>query len=234
MDHAASTVVLTGRLAAVLGNDAPDLTLTGTYTVVVVDVPEHRRREATGLLAELDGRPADGREVLAGPYGGDGVILAPTGSSGSADRFVEGIGLNGRFYAATAYCGCDALATGFSEAKNLLALALAAERGPGLYDIDDFLVEYAALRDPVVSARLVAMVRSLLHSEGLYETLKAFVRCGHNRGRTARELFVHRTTLDYRIRRITEITGHDPTSGHGGKVLTAAVTLFSALENTRR
>jgi DNA-binding PucR family transcriptional regulator len=67
----------------------------------------------------------------------------------------------------------------------------------------------------------------LLSCERLYETLKAFVRCGHNRARTARELFIHRTTMDYRIRRIEEITGYDPASGRGSQVLAAAVTLFS-------
>lgn len=129
-------------------------------------------------------------------------------------------------HAAFAGAARDLLRAGHREATDVLDLALAAERGPGLYGVDDFLVEYAAMRDPAVAAKLVAIVRPLIGSDRLFETLRAFVRCGHNRGRTARELCVHRTTVDYRIRRIEELTGKDPAFGRGSQVLSVAVTLF--------
>ncbi|WHT22758.1 helix-turn-helix domain-containing protein [Crossiella sp. CA-258035] len=197
------------------------------YTVVVFRAGQLGPAGVAGLLAELDGQLVDGQEVLAGCHGDHAVLLVP-GSTGEqrVRRLVADL-LPSPLCAAMATCGPSTLTAGYDQAANVLALALAAARGPGLYGIDDFLMEYAAMRDPAVSARLVAIVRPLLGSDRLYETLTAFVRCGHNRGRTARELFVHRTTVDYRIRRIAEITGYDPTSGQGGQVLAAAVTIFA-------
>jgi len=184
----------------------------------------------TALLAELDGRPIAGHELLAGRYRGHAVLLVPgNGGEQHARRILADVELRlGRpLHAAFACCDRDVVPAGYREAAQVLGLVLAAEREPGLYEVDDFLFEYAALRDPAVAAKLVAVVRPLLDSDRLYETLKTFVRCGHNRGRTARELCVHRTTVDYRIRRIEEITGHDPTCGRGRELLSVAAVLFA-------
>jgi PucR C-terminal helix-turn-helix domain len=199
------------------------------YTVVVFRV-----NGIAALLADLDGRPVAGHELVAGQLRGNAVLLVPGGlGEPCARRIVEEVELRlGRPLHATFACyGRDVLRAGHQEAADVLDLALAAGRAPGLYSVDDFLVEYAALRDPVVAAKLMAVVRPLVGSDRLYETLRTFVRCGHNRGRTARELRVHRTTVDYRIRRIEEITGYDPTFGRGSQVLSVAVTLFVRQEN---
>ncbi|WP_370037478.1 helix-turn-helix domain-containing protein [Nocardioides sp.] len=41
----------------------------------------------------------------------------------------------------------------------------------------------------------------------------------------ARTLFVHANTVRYRLRRITELTGHDPTTPRGGLALQLALIL---------
>lgn len=198
------------------------------YTMVVFRVRRQGRIAVIGLLAGLDGELVDGREVLAGCYGDNAVILVP-GAAGAAHarRLIEDIGvlLGGPLSAGMADCEPGTVVAGYGEAAKLLALAMAAGREPGIYAIDDFLMEYAAMRNPVVSERLLAIVRPLLSHAHLYQTLRAFIRYGHDRGRTAAELAIHRTTVDYRIRRITEITGHDPGSAKGGQLLAAAVTL---------
>lgn len=207
------------RVHRLLRGDPPDEPLPDTCEVVVFWIQERRRALVTGVLASLD--------VCAGACENHAVLVV-TGST-DARRLVDDVGrvLGTPLCAATARCGRETLVDGYREAAKVLDLALAAEREPGLYRIDDFLIEYAAMCDPVVSARLMNIVRPLLTCDRLFETLKAFVRCGHNRARTARELFVHRTTVDYRIRRIEEITGYDPAGGRGSQVLAAAVTLFS-------
>lgn len=43
----------------------------------------------------------------------------------------------------------------------------------------------------------------------LYETLKAYLSCVQNAEKTARELYIHRSTLFYRLRKIKEVTGLD-------------------------
>jgi hypothetical protein len=192
---------------------------TGMCTVVVFRIQERRRAVVIGALAELDGP-----EVFAGSVDDNAVVLAPRGEGARVVGELQEL-LGTSLCAATADSG--SFVAGYQEAAKVLDLALAAERDPGLYHLDDFLIEYAAMCDPAVSARLMNIVRPLLSCDRLYETLKAFVRCGHNRARTARELFIHRTTMDYRIRRIEEITGYDPAGSRGSQVLAAAVTLFS-------
>ena len=44
----------------------------------------------------------------------------------------------------------------------------------------------------------------------LLQTLDAFYRCGQNIARTAEALFVHLNTVKYRLKRVFELTGHDP------------------------
>lgn len=225
------------RVRRMLHDDArgtADQALAKTYTIAVFRIEEHRRPVIIGALAELDGRPIDRHEVIAGPYENNAVILVPE-SDGMrhARSLLDDIeaAAGEPLCVTTAEAGLDTLLDGYAEAATLLELALAAERAPRLYRIDDLLLEYAAMRDPTVSARMMNIVRPLLGSDRLYETLKAFVQCGYNRGRTARELFVHRTTVDYRIKRIEAITGYNPAAGRGSEVLATAVTLFS-LHNT--
>jgi hypothetical protein len=201
------------------GGPAAADALPDTCEVVVFWIQERDQALVTGVLAALD--------ACAGACEDHAVLVVA--STADARRLIDDIGhlVGTPLCAATARCGRETLVDGYREAAKVLDLALAAEREPGLYRIDDFLIEYAAMCDPVVSARLMNIVRPLLTCDRLFETLKAFVRCGHNRARTARELFVHRTTVDYRIRRIEEITGYDPAGGRGSQVLAAAVTLFS-------
>jgi len=51
-----------------------------------------------------------------------------------------------------------------------------------------------------------------LHRSDLVATLEAFLRCNNQIKDTAKELFVHRHTLKYRLNRIHELTGLDPES----------------------
>ena len=44
----------------------------------------------------------------------------------------------------------------------------------------------------------------------LLQTLDAFYRCGQNTARAAESLFVHLNTVKYRLKRVHELTGHDP------------------------
>jgi DNA-binding PucR family transcriptional regulator len=47
------------------------------------------------------------------------------------------------------------------------------------------------------------------HNTDLVDTLRAFFEQNANASETARKLFVHRNTLNYRLRRIAEIVGLD-------------------------
>jgi DNA-binding PucR family transcriptional regulator len=59
----------------------------------------------------------------------------------------------------------------------------------------------------------------------LLETLDAFVAAGGVLEGTARTLFVHPNTVRYRLRRIADITGLNPTSPRAAYALAAALTI---------
>ncbi len=114
--------------------------------------------------------------------------------------------------------------SGYREASQILDLAHATRRPPGVYRLENFLVEYAVIRHAFVSGSLASIVARLMTTQPvLYETLEALVRADFNRNDTAQNLFVHRSTLDYRIARIAQMTGQDPMSRRGAQVLRAAL-----------
>ncbi len=92
-----------------------------------------------------------------------------------------------------------------------------------MYSISDVLVEYAVIRHEEVTENLVAVIKPLRAHAVLWETLTALIDADYNRNKAAKNLFIHRSTLDYRLQRIASVTGCDPTSGRGVQLLTAAL-----------
>ncbi|NGY63267.1 PucR family transcriptional regulator [Lentzea sp. NEAU-D13] len=115
------------------------------------------------------------------------------------------------------------IADGYREAADVMRLVVAGRRPGGVYNISDVLVEYAVTRHEHVTRSLVSILDPLRAHPVLWETLVALVDADLQRNQTARNLFVHRSTLDYRLQRIAGITGCDPTSGRGGHTLVAAM-----------
>ena len=67
------------------------------------------------------------------------------------------------------------------------------------------------------------MIQPLRQNEVLWETLLAFVHADFNRNAAARGLFIHRSTMDYRLQRIAKATGCDPLSSRGAQLLSSAL-----------
>lgn len=131
--------------------------------------------------------------------------------------------LNGQGWLATARRPTADLVQGVTEAADVLRLVLAGRRPSGAYTISDVLVEYAATRQTPVIDKLISVVEPLSGHAVLWETLTALIDADYNRNEAARRLFVHRSTLDYRLRRIAALTGWDPASGRGAQLLTTAL-----------
>ena len=66
---------------------------------------------------------------------------------------------------------------------------------------------------------------ALLESGEALATLRAYLEGSRSIEAAARTLFVHANTVRYRLRRITELTGHDPTTPRGGLTLQLALIL---------
>lgn len=91
----------------------------------------------------------------------------------------------------------------------------------------ELLPERALLGD---AAAVTAMIEHLVvplaaAGSALAETLDAYLDCGGAVETCARQLFVHPNTVRYRLKRIGEITGRDPTNPRDGYVLRIAATL---------
>jgi len=83
----------------------------------------------------------------------------------------------------------------------------------GAVTVADLLPELLLARSPQLAAALRARVLGPLEdyaskrSPELLDTLEAFVGCSLDRRRTAERLSIHANTLDYRLRRIEQLTG---------------------------
>jgi DNA-binding PucR family transcriptional regulator len=107
------------------------------------------------------------------------------------------------------------LAAALTDMRMLLGFAR-RQGMQGAIEVDGFLLELLLGRSPDLADRVAARVLGPLdayaerRSSDLLETLEAFLACELDRRRTAQQLHVHPNTLDYRLRRIAELTGLEP------------------------
>jgi hypothetical protein len=107
------------------------------------------------------------------------------------------------------------LAGMLDDARRLLELAVG--RGHrGVVSLDDLVAERVVLRAPEIGESLSDAVFGPLDAHdgqrgsNLAETLTAYLASGLDRRRTADALHLHPNSVDYRIKKATELTGFDP------------------------
>lgn len=98
---------------------------------------------------------------------------------------------------------------------------------------DDLLAERSLAGDALAKQTLVEKIYKPLaaNSAELLETLTAYLDCGRSLEATAKALFVHPNTVRYRLKRITDVIGWDPTGAHEAFVLQVAMVLGSMQDN---
>ncbi|MFI9450052.1 PucR family transcriptional regulator [Amycolatopsis sp. NPDC052450] len=178
------------------------------------------RRKLRRLRAELD-RQVRG-QVLATltPDGGTALLPAPAPAAELSTRDWSWLGRLvadvGRSTGADLTAGVVAaapadVAESVTVARKVLHVARSFGKPPGVYRLDDLLLEYQLSRPSEALDRLAARLQPLEAGEDLLETLEAFLRSGGRRP-TATALHVHPNTVDYRLRKIHELTGLDATN----------------------
>ncbi|MFD8497607.1 PucR family transcriptional regulator [Amycolatopsis sp. NPDC059657] len=197
-----------------------------------VDAAIALRRKVRRLLAELDHATAG--SALSSVDGVGGIVLVPTEMS-EVDwaRWTAVIERAGRSAGAPITAAIElaepaAVPSAATRTADVLDVVRWFDRPPGLYRLDDILVEYQLTRPGVARDRLAALLEPLAAHPDLLETVRCYLAHDLNRRRTASLLHVHPNTVDYRLRRIHELTGIDPTHPAGIPRITAALAARQA------
>jgi sugar diacid utilization regulator len=118
----------------------------------------------------------------------------------------------------------DGVARAAGQARDVLGLARRLGRPPGVYVLSDVLLEYQLTRDSDARPLLAGLLDPLDSNADLVRTVEAYFAHDLDRRSTAGALHVHPNTLDYRLRRIGQLTGLDLARPSGQQLLAAALT----------
>jgi hypothetical protein len=211
----------------------------GSRLVLVIgraDEQQARTGRADEQQARI-GRADDGRAPSGGAPSGEQP--PPAEDAGGQPTFLEiAAGLEPGFGPGPVVLGDtvpDLVAASRSARAALagFAAARAVRNAPRPTAADDLLPERALAGDPLARSTLVSRIHGPLkehHSPELLVTLWAYLDNGRSLEGTARELFVHPNTVRYRLKRITELLGWDPTSPRDAFVLHTALILGAISE----
>jgi DNA-binding PucR family transcriptional regulator len=125
--------------------------------------------------------------------------------------------------------GLAAIALGYAEAREAVEIAAGTGIRGRAIALEDVLVDHM-LRSSAHAQRMLDSVLGplleydRLHQAELAETLRAYLAADANLTKSARLLNVHPNTVVYRLRRIQELTGHDP------RAMDELLVLFLALK----
>jgi hypothetical protein len=211
------------RTARHLGSDVL-IGVQGARLVLVIG----RSDEAAGPSMRTDDQPAPAEE----PPSEGGSDSSPPSFLDIAESLESGFGAGPVVLGPTVP---DLVAASRSARAALagFAAARAVRSAPRPVAADDLLPERALAGDPLARATLVSRIHTPLkdhHSPELLGTLWAYLDNGRSLEGTARELYVHPNTVRYRLKRITELLGWDPTSPRDAFVLHAALIVGAISE----
>jgi sugar diacid utilization regulator len=188
------------------------------------------RRKCRRVQGALDNWAGESVLGLLEPSGG--AVLLPTtpeaavGLSESvrelATALAKAAGTEVTAGAAAAYGAEDVPRAGM-QAQDIVRLAQRLDRPSGGYLLRDVLLEYQLTRPSDAQDELARLLDPLEKNPDLAHTLRVYLEHDLDRRGTAAALHVHPNTLDYRLRRIVELTGHDPSRARGLQLLAAAV-----------
>ena len=204
--------------------------------VVAAGAPSATREPPrTADLRRVAGRV--GADLLLGVQGDRLVIVlgAPTAAAAreAVALVVERLGAGP---VATGPEVADVADAGRSLRASLAALhAVAAwPAAPRPVRADDLLPERVLSGDPAARHTLLTEIHQPLLRAGspLIATVDAYLDAGGSLEGAARRLYVHTNTVRYRLRRVTELIGWDPTDPREGYVIRTALAVGRLTDGT--
>jgi PucR C-terminal helix-turn-helix domain/GGDEF-like domain len=202
--------------------------LTGRHAVTVVRGPRPYLDTSPRVSQAAAAVSATPRELLVTTRQGELVAILPAAADPPAVRDDERAGV-GR-----AHPGVAGVAQSYTEARDALDLADRLGLPDRVVRADQLLVFRVLLRDRDAMEELIAAVLDPLRSARggpgpLLDTIEAYVVTGANTAAAARRLHLSVRAVTYRLARIHELTGHDPTDPQDRFVLHAALLGARAL-----
>ncbi|WP_070377709.1 PucR family transcriptional regulator [Rhodococcus sp. WMMA185] len=231
------TTLLNGRNPVSLARQS-GIELVENYAVMALSVPLDRedatsqmhesvavRRRTRRMQAAVSDACGGAPLALMGAEGGT-VLLDGRLSDDELRNVVRRIAeaAESDVVAAVAPARIDRIPSAADEVQELLTLARHLAKPPGLYRMEDLALEYQITREGSGRKHLASLLAPLDGSPELVETLEAHIGNDLNRQRTSRQLHVHANTVDYRLKRVAQLTGFDPTRPSGLRQLQAALT----------
>ena len=240
--RALASALLTGEppegLAARLG-----VHLAPSYLVVAFQLGSHpdereggvggaiaARRKVRRAQAALDDVAGEPVLSLLEPGGGSALLPLVAGASADVSELVQQIVLRLTAAAGTDVLAGAAAASGIGDvvragrqANDVVRLARQVGMPEGGYVLRDVLLEYQLTRPSDAHDALRELLDPLDRNPDLQHTLEVYLAKDLDRRQTATNLHVHPNTLDYRLRRIVELTGLDPSTSRGLQLLGAAL-----------
>ena len=209
--------------------------LASSWVVLALELGEHpdeatagavaARRKVRRVQGELDGQA--GEPVLTRLDATGGLALLPD-CARWRDRLPDLVtGLQSAAAARVRVGAAEAGSTSELAACGELARDVLRLAGPepGLYELRDVLLDYQLSRPSHAQPQLAALIAPLDRFPDLMHTLEVYLLHDLDRRRTAAALHVHPNTLDYRLKRVVELTGLEPSTTVGLQLLAAAVAV---------
>jgi PucR C-terminal helix-turn-helix domain len=212
----------------------------GLIRYLVVDAPAGQHDSLLQVAGDLRRRAAPGSFVLATP--GQHELMAistqdATGPLRDAVRALPGppliIGTAG---AAAALEAVHAELDNARYAAEVAAAVPAFSRAADWGELDSYAVFQYLPRDQAAPERICRGITALLTERtGMYEaTIRAYLDCGANVHQAAALLHIHRTTLYWRLARVTDLLGVDLSRGDDRLKLHLALKLAELTRPGRR
>ncbi|MEV6280036.1 helix-turn-helix domain-containing protein [Nocardia sp. NPDC051832] len=224
-----ASALLSGRGSSALARQA-GMPVAESYHVVALSVPQHPDERDPRVDSEVAARRKLRRlqsalatvfesQALALLSTKGGTLLIPNGDdapaldSGTLDRLAQAAEVP--LTATLVTSDTDQIPDAADQAHELLNLVRVGGRSAGLYQMADLAVEYQLTRGGPATRRIATILDPLDAHPELFDTMRAYLGNDMNRQLTARQLYVHPNTVDYRLRRIAQLTSIDLATSAG-------------------
>ncbi|MGW3544073.1 PucR family transcriptional regulator [Nocardia niigatensis] len=235
--HTLTSALLGGHSTSTMAREC-GIEIAESYRVLAVSIPPHpdeknraldsqvvARRKLRRTQAELATRYPD--KVLSLLSVDGGTILIPKDGlpDDELDEFVVNLSKAAQvpITAAVTQAAPQQIPAATEQAHELLDMVQRLQLVRGLYRFDDLSLEYQLTRPGPGRDHLGTLLDPLDEYPELLQTLQLHISNNLNRQRTARTLHVHTNTVDYRLKRIGQLTGFDPTHTSGVWYLRSAL-----------